>query len=250
MESEEDKRGSSDNEEGISGSESVEGSDADAAEAELEVAAVRHNCNPRSKRGVPVDIEEPMHVKKNKIAPGVGVVADRYHVGGRDQRVSCRPCGMSAGSESSDVERSDTDRGRKGSGSGESGCSPSVETFSESSDGQSRHRYERQGTTLGCRRLASSLTTRMSREELEAQSARLRAHLRKGVPKRLNMLSPLTNELVIRQDSSRPSDAGRKEKNRREPSASDLLGQVPVKPGRALFSDSASDPDNKSNCML
>ena len=178
-----------------------------------------------------------MHVKKNKIAPGVGVVADRYHVGGRDQRLSCRPCGMSAGSESSDVERSDTDRGRKGSESGESGCSPSVETFSEPSDGQSRHRYERQGTTLGCRRLASSLTTRMSREELEAQSARLRAHLRKGVPERLNMLSPLTNELVIRQDSSRPSDAGRKEKNRREPSASDLLGQVPVKPGRALFSD-------------
>ena len=166
-------------------------------------------------------------------------MADRYPVGGRDQRVSCRPCGMSAGSESSDVERSDTDRGRKGSESGESGCSPSVETFSEPSDGQSRRRYERQGTTLGCRRLASSLTTRMSREELEAQSARLRAHLRKGVPERLNMLSPLTNELVIRQDSSRPSDARRKEKNRREPSASDLLGQVPEKPGRGLFSDSS-----------
>ena len=140
MESEEDKRGSSDNEEGISGSESVEGPDAVAAEVEPKSAATRRNCKPRVKRGVPVDTEEPMHVKKNKVAPGVGVVADRYPVGGRDQRVSCRPCGMSAGSESSDVDRSDTDRGRKGNGSGESGCSPSVETFSESSDGQSRHR--------------------------------------------------------------------------------------------------------------
>ena len=96
MESEEDKRGSSDNE-GVSGSESVEGSDAVAAEVEPEVAAARHNYNPRSKRGVSVDIEEPMHVKKNKTAPGVGVVAGRYHVGGRDQRVSCRPYGMSIG---------------------------------------------------------------------------------------------------------------------------------------------------------
>ena len=237
MESEEDKRGSSDNEEGISGSESVEGSDADAAEVEPEVAAARHNYNPRSKRGVLVDVEEPMHVKKNKIAPGVGVVADRYHVGGRDQRVSCRPDGVTDGSASSDVERSDADRERKRRESDESGRSSSVETLSESYDGQPRHRYERQGTTLGCRRLASSLTTRMSREEIEAQSARLRAQLRKGAQERLNKLSPLTNELVIRQDSSRPSDAGRKEKNRREPSASDLLGQVPVKPGRALFSD-------------
>ena len=237
MESEEDKGGSSDNEEGVSGSESVEGPDAGAAEVEPKSAARRRNCKPRFKRGVPVDTEEPMHVKKNKISPGVGVVADRYHVGGRDQRVSCRPYGMSAGSEGSDVERSDTDRGRKGSGSGESGCSPSVKTFSEPSDGQSRHRYERQGTTLGCRCPASSLTTRMSREELGAQSARLRAHLRKGAPERLNTLSPPTNELVLRQDSSRPSDAGRNEKNRREPSASNLLGQVPVKPGRGLFSD-------------
>ena len=113
MESEEDKRGSSDNEEGISGSESVEGSDADAVEVEPEVAAARHNYNPRSKRGVSVEIEEPMHVKKNKIAPGVGVVADRYHVGGRDRRASCRPYGMSTDSESSDVERSDTDRGER-----------------------------------------------------------------------------------------------------------------------------------------
>ena len=175
--------------------------------------------------------------KESEIAPGVGVVANRYLVGGRDQRISCRPDGVTDGSESSDVERSDADRGRKRRESDESGCSSSVETLSESYDGRPRHRDERQGTTLERRRLASSLTTRMSREEIEVQSARLRAHLRKGMKERLRTLPPPTNELVIRQDSSRPSDAGRKAKNRREPSASDLLGQVPVKPGRDLFSD-------------
>ena len=84
MESEEDKRGSSDNEEGISGSEGMEGSDADAVEVESEVAAVRYNCNPRSKRGVPVDLEEPMHVKKNKIAPTDTVMVGLHTRPGRD----------------------------------------------------------------------------------------------------------------------------------------------------------------------
>ena len=84
MESEEDKRGSSDNEECISGSESVEGSDAVAAEVEPEVAAARHNYNLRSKRKVPDPTMEPAPTEKDGIAPGGGVEADHNRVGGRE----------------------------------------------------------------------------------------------------------------------------------------------------------------------
>ena len=84
MESEEDKRGSSDNEEGISGSESVEGSDAVAAEVEPEVAAARHNYNLRSKYKVPDPTREPELTVKDSTAPGAGVEAGHNRVGGRD----------------------------------------------------------------------------------------------------------------------------------------------------------------------
>jgi len=84
MASEKDRRDPSDNEAGTSEGESVEGSDAGAAEAEPEVAAARHNYNLRPKRKVPDNTGEPAHAKKNEIAPGVGLVADHNHVGGPD----------------------------------------------------------------------------------------------------------------------------------------------------------------------
>jgi hypothetical protein len=64
MESEEDKRGSSDNDEGTSESESEEGSDAVAAEVEPEVAAARHNDNLRPKHKVPDPNREPEAIAK------------------------------------------------------------------------------------------------------------------------------------------------------------------------------------------
>ena len=109
------------------------------------------------------------------------------------------------------------------------------------SGGLPRLRNERLGTTPRRRLPVTPLFASMSREELEAQSARVVAHLRKSKPERGEMLSPPINELVTRRDSSRPSDAGRKAKSRLEPGASDLLGQVPVKPGRGLFSDIFAD---------
>ena len=84
MESEEDKRGSSDDEEGTSGSESVEGPDAVAAEVEPEVAAARHNYNLRPKHKVPDHTREPEPTEKDGIAPGAGVEADHNRVGGRE----------------------------------------------------------------------------------------------------------------------------------------------------------------------
>ena len=84
MESEEDKRGSSDNDEGTSEPESKEGSDAVAAEVEPEVAAARHNYNLRSKHKVPDPTMEPALTVKDSIAPGAGVEADHNRVGGRD----------------------------------------------------------------------------------------------------------------------------------------------------------------------
>ena len=116
----------------------------------------------------------------------------------------------------------------------------SEDSVSEAYDELPRPRSVRPEATREFSHRASPLYEIMSRGELEAQSARLISQLRRSMQERARMLSPPTNELVIRQDSSRPSDAGRKEKNRREPSASNLLGQVPVKPGRVLFSDSFS----------
>ena len=174
-------------------------------------------------------------------------MADHNHVGGRDERVLRKSYGANAESESSDVERSNTEWKR--AESGESGCSPSDQVLSESYDGSPRPRHERHRTTLGRRHSASSLLASMSREELEAQSARLLAHLRESKQERAKMPPPSTNELVIRRDFSRPSDAGRSEKSRREPRASNLLGQVPVKPGRGLFSDSSAAWINSNSCL-
>ena len=128
-------------------------------------------------------------------------------------------------------------RKRAGRKSDESGCSSRDSVVSESYDELSRHRRGRSEVTRGLSHRASPLYESISRGGLEAQSARLIAQLRSSMQEQEGMLPPPTNELVIRRDSSRPLDAGRSGINRREPSASILLGQVPVKPGRGLFSD-------------
>ena len=128
-------------------------------------------------------------------------------------------------------------RKRAGRKSDVSGCSSMDSVVSELYDELPRLHRWRPEVTRGLSHRASPLYESMSRGELEAQSARLITQLRSSMQEQEGMLSPPTNELVIRRDSSRPSDAGRKAKNRREPSASILLGQVSVKPGRGLFSD-------------
>ena len=67
--------------------------------------AAPHNYDSRSKRVVSDAVGKSMPVKKNKIAPGVGVVADHYHVGGRDERISCGSPGVNAESSNSGGER-------------------------------------------------------------------------------------------------------------------------------------------------
>ena len=215
-----------------------EGFGSETVRSESEGVAGSHGYYLRPKRAATGAAAASGRNKKDVIAPGEGVVADHNHVGGRDERVLRKSYGANAASESSDVERSNTEWER--AESGESGCSPSDQVLFESYDGSPRPRHERHRTTLGRRHSASSLLASMSREELEAQSARLLAHLRESKQERAKMPPPSTNELVIRRDFSRPSDAGRSEKSRREPRASNLLGQVPVKPGRGLFSDSTT----------
>ena len=225
--------------EGLVGSEesSSEAGSQSGSEEEVAVvtpAAAQHNYNLRTKRTALDTVEESEQTKSKGVAPGVGAEADRNQVGGRDERASGRPYGASIESESSDAGRSET-----GAESGGSSRLPSDQAPSDSHGSLSRLRNERLGTTPRRRLPATPLFASMSREELEAQSAWVMAHLWKGKPERVGMLSPPTNELVTRRDSSRPSDAGRKAKSRIEPGASDLLGQVPVKPGRGLFSDTS-----------
>ena len=141
------------------------------------VRRLDHGYNLRPKRTAAGAAAASGRYKKDVIAPGEGVVADHNHVGGRDERVLRKSYGANTESESSDVERSNAERER--AESGESGCSPSDQALSESYDGSPRPRHERQRTTLGRRHPASSLFASMSREELEAQSARLMAHLRR-----------------------------------------------------------------------
>ena len=198
-------------EEPVSSDGDSEDFESEFGEAEPEVVAAGHGYDLRSKQTGTGATIAPVRSKKDAIAPGAGVVADRYHVGGRDER---------------DL------RGASGANT------ESEDSISEAYGELPRPRSVRPEGTRELSHRASPLYDSMSRGELEAQSARLISQLRSSMEERARMLSPPTNELVIRQDSSRPSDAGRKEKNRREPSASNLLGQVPVKPGRGLFSDS------------
>ena len=209
-----------------------EGFGSETSGSEPEGVAVSHGYYLRHKRAVTGAAAASRRNKKDVIAPGEGVVADHNRVGGRDERVLRKSYGANAAAESSDAGRSET-----GAGSGGSSRSPSDQALSDSHGSLPRLRNERLGTTLRRRLPATPLFAGMSREELEAQSPRVMALLRKSKPERVRMLSSPTNELAIRRDSSRPSDAGRKAKSRIEPGASDLLGQVPVKPGRGLFSD-------------
>ena len=193
-------------EEPVSSDGDSDGSESEFGEAEREVAAAGHGYNWRSKQTRAGAATAPVRSKKDAIAPGAGVVADHNHVGGRDERVLRKSYGANAASESSEVERSNTEWER--AESSESGCSPSDQVLSESYDGSPRPRHERHRTTLGRRHSASSLLASMSREELEAQSARLMAHLRENKQERAKMPPPSTNELVIRRDFSRPWDGG------------------------------------------
>ena len=197
-------------EEPVSSDGDSEDYESEFGEAEPEVVAAGHGYDLRSKQTGTGATTAPVRSKKDAIAPGAGAVADRYHVGGRDERVLCGAPRVNTESEDS---------------------------VSEVYDELPRPRGVRPGGTRELSHRASLLYESMSRGELEAQSARLISQLRRSMEERARMLLPPPNELVIRRDSSRPSDAGRREKSRREPSASDLLGQVPEKPGRGLFSD-------------
>ena len=186
-----------------------EGFELEDSEVEPERTAADHGYNLRLKRMMAGTVAAPVRNKRDAIAPGEGVVADHHRVGGRDERISRRSSGVNTESEN-------TGEGWKRAVRERAGGPEATREFS--------HR-------------ASPLYEVMSRGELEAQSAHLISPLRRSMLERARMLSPPTNELVIRRDSARPSDAGRREQSRREPSASDLLGQVPEKPGRGLFSD-------------
>ena len=191
-------------EEPVSSDGDGEGSETEASEVEPEPAAVSHGYNLRPKRAAARAAAASGRYKKDVIAPGEGVVADHNHVGGRDERVLRKPYGANAESESSDAGRSET-----GAEIGGSSRLPSNQALSDSRGSLPRLRNERLGTTPRRRLPVTPLFASMSREELEAQSARMMAHLRKSKPERVRMLSSPTNELVIRRDSSRPSDAGR-----------------------------------------
>ena len=91
MESDDRLEGLSDPEDSSSEARTWAGSDDEAEEAAPAAAATQHNYNLRYKRVVLDAVSKPTPARNTEIAPGVGVVADRYHVGGRDERVSCRP---------------------------------------------------------------------------------------------------------------------------------------------------------------
>jgi len=219
-------------EEPVSSDGDSEDSESELGEAGPEVVAAGHGYNLRPKRAAARAEAASGRYKKDVIAPGEGVVADHNHVGGRDERVLRKPYGANAESESSDAGRSET-----GAEIGGSSRLPSDQALSDSHGSLPRLRNERLRTTPRRRLPATPLFASMSREELEARSARVMAHLRKSKPERVRMLPSPTNELAIRRDSARSMDAERREQSRREPRASNLLGQVPVKPGRGLFSD-------------
>ena len=210
MAEETDPRGPDLLEELVTSDGDSEGSESEFGEAEREVAAAGRDYNLRSRQIGAGAATSPVRRRKDASAPGAGVVADRYHVGGRDERVWCGALRMNTESEDS---------------------------VAEAYDELPRPRSVRPGGTRELSHRASPLYESMSRGELEAQSARLISQLRRSMQERAKRPPPPTNELVIRRDFSRPSDAGRSEKSRREPRASNLLGQAPVKPGRGLFSD-------------
>ena len=74
-------------EESSSEAGTMEGSDDETDEVAPAAVAAQHNYDLRYKRVVPDAVSKPTPAKNTEIAPGVGVVADRYHVGGRDERI-------------------------------------------------------------------------------------------------------------------------------------------------------------------
>ena len=264
MESDDRLEGLSDPEASSSEAGTWAGSDDEAEEAAPAATATQHHYNLRSKRVAPGTTEEPALAKMTDIAPGVGVETDQNTVGGRDVNKPTEKRGT-------DRDSADSARGRPRVGSNP--VETEVRTIRDPppqvvdrSGGvawnipvlRARGRPRRpdegaeQRSSATGRRDANADGDATARtrprdsppwggdeptwEEWDAfRRARL-AERSRGAPPSDVFLPP--NELARPGDSSRPSDAGRKAKSRREPSASDLLGQVPVKPGRGLFSDS------------
>ena len=261
MESEDRLEGLTESEESSSEAGSWAGSEEEAAV--VTPAAAQHNYNLRNKRVAPGTTEEPALAKKSDIAPGVGVEADQHIVGGRDASEPSAKRGIER--ETADTAR---ERVRVGSAPVETGARvirdppPQVvdrsggvawnipvlrargrprppDEGTEQRSSATRRRDAGAGGDATARTRARDSSPRSgdepTREEWDAfRRARLAGRPR-GTSLSDAFLPP--NELARPGDSSRPLDAGRKAKSRREPSASDLLGQVPAKPGRGLFSD-------------
>ena len=96
MESDDKLEGLSDPEESSSEARTWAGSDDEAEEAAPAAAATQHNYNLRYKRVVLDAVSKLTPARNIEIAPGVGVVADRCHVGGRDERIPGGSPGVNA----------------------------------------------------------------------------------------------------------------------------------------------------------
>ena len=258
-----DRLGSLDEtEESSSEAGTFEGSDDGADEA---ATAAQHNYNLRTKRVAPGTTEEPALTKKSDIAPGVGVEAHKHIVGGRDANKPTAKRGVEreAAGAAREVVRADSAPTEAGARSTRDpppqvvdrsgGVAWSIPVLrargrprppdegTEQRSSATRRRDAGVGGDATARARNGDSSPRggdePTREEWDAfRRARLTGRPR-GTPPSDAFLPP--NELARPGDSSGPSDAGRMAKSRREPSASDLLGQVPAKPGRGLFSDSA-----------
>ena len=163
MESDDRLVGLTESEQSSSEAGSWAGSDDEAGEAAPAAAATQHNYDLRSKRVVSDVVWKPTPVKKNKIAPGVGVVADRYHVGGRDERISCGSPGVNAQSSNSSGERKRVARKHAEGKGDELGCSSRDSGDYESHDEGPRLRSRRPEATRELSHRASPLYESMSR---------------------------------------------------------------------------------------
>ena len=180
-ESEEKLEGFTDSEESSSEAGTMEGSDDGTDEAVPAATGTQHNYNLRSKRVVPDAVSEPAPAKQTEIAPGVGVVADRYHVGGRDKRIPCGSPEVNAESGNSGGERKRVMRKHAEEKGDELGCSSRDSEDYESYDEAPRLRRGRPEATRELSHRASPLYESMSRGELEAQSASLISQLRRSM---------------------------------------------------------------------
>ena len=263
MASEEEREDLSDQEESVSETESSEGSDAGMADAEPVVVAAQHNYNLRPKRRLPDSVAGAAQTNKNEVAPGVGVEANKVPVGGRDHGDPAKRKDGDLRSPASAVEKNRTDldavdadsrlmpdqRDRVIDRAGGVSWNISVPRTPGRTGRLGEEADQRNSTTQ--RRNAGATADPPERNQPRDPSppdsdeltweawdqfrrARLAERLRQ-TPMSDTSLQP--NDLARPGDSSRPRGVGRNEKSRLEPSAPHLLGQGPVKPGRALSSD-------------